>query len=484
MTLNRLPPPVTIVLSTLAWLLLASATGIWVPHDSKSYSSLMTLVGTSASVYALIFSAYQHISASKNTNNESHANRKDLAIETIKSAMFPIALILLFTAAVVLLVSAKENNADLGNSILRKVVMLERDAAWSTAYGTWLAALGTISTLFFVIYQNHQLRLEQKQERRERLLHESEQQKMWEQQQAVFSIQLYETHYERFEQLLNNIVMEHGGVYRFRSPTQLYKNLFPEHSMAKGVILKKRPNGFLQIIRNNLKSLSDISNKSETFPNYDDNSLAKEYLHNLSMCIACYLELEYSSKLSIGDIIDKNAIGRGPHKIINVFSPIVERHLSEILNHLSRFSNEDENTVYWFGTRNDKLQRALLSFAFFYESGSYITERGPLSDDITLLLECRDSISSLKDEYDLSSWLVMRLDMLFSSSYQDSHISEKLTTRELIGLYSDCHLALTEIVTDKDHQELNKGLAARLIVRLKQLGQSHPIDNLYIRGES
>lgn len=83
---------------------------------------------------------------------------------------------------------------------------------------TWIAAIGTASTLFFAIRQNQQLRLEQKKEKEERKTeenkqrqdldterkkreqHEKEQLKMWAEQKQMLTFQKYETHFKLYNQ--------------------------------------------------------------------------------------------------------------------------------------------------------------------------------------------------------------------------------------------------------------------------------------------
>jgi len=117
---------------------------------------------------------------------------------------------------------------------------------------TWIAAIGTVSTLFFAIRQNKQLRFEQKKEKEERKTeetkqrrdldserkkrekHEKEQLKMWAEQKQMLTFQKYEAHFKLYNQLLDRIEREDifQGIYIFPERTQSYRALFPNNNLV------------------------------------------------------------------------------------------------------------------------------------------------------------------------------------------------------------------------------------------------------------
>jgi hypothetical protein len=125
---------------------------------------------------------------------------------------------------------------------------------FDTVFGdmaTWMAAIGTVSTLFFAIRQNKQIRLEQKKDKKERKIeeakqrqdldterkkreeHEKEQLNMWAEQKQMLTFQKYETHFKLYNQLLDRIESEdiYQGIYIFPERTQAYRLLFPNNSL-------------------------------------------------------------------------------------------------------------------------------------------------------------------------------------------------------------------------------------------------------------
>ena len=119
-------------------------------------------------------------------------------------------------------------------------------------FATWIASIGTVSTLGYAIFQNNLLRQEQKSERKEREkqearqqvelqrerelreAHEREQQKMWNQQNQMFTFQKYEAHSQLLNQLFDKIECEprFRGIYIFPERTRAYARLFPNNNLT------------------------------------------------------------------------------------------------------------------------------------------------------------------------------------------------------------------------------------------------------------
>ncbi len=96
---------------------------------------------------------------------------------------------------VTFLVSVVLGGLIVGGIVAASLALKPFDSQWVSAFGTVLAALGTVSTLGFLVYQNTIQTKELKDERRKREDHEAK-------QQELLSFQKYEMHKTAFHSIL------------------------------------------------------------------------------------------------------------------------------------------------------------------------------------------------------------------------------------------------------------------------------------------
>ncbi|NOH53213.1 hypothetical protein F0266_09735 [Vibrio coralliilyticus] len=336
---------------------------------------------------------------------------------------------------------------------------------------TWAAALGTICTLGFLINQHSQLREEQKREKEEReaqedrqIEHERKQQDMWSQQYSTLNMQAYETHFKQFEQRLESLVKQHNNVYRFNNPFELYKQLFPNNSFESGIELKKTKINLLTCIRQDLTMLILYSDRSDEYSEGSHAYLVDEYIKTISRIVSHYLKLEYTVPAVAGDIVDENTYNNGPHKVVNALSIEVERHIADILNQLSHFSNEDVNSIFEFPPRKANLQTALVSFLCRNNSNFYKLGVNHQTNNIRLLMECKEHLSqNVQGNVALYNKLH---DLLSCQSYGPIK-ALSLNSTELSRIYLDCFTIFSTRTDNKNEQSII--LSKRLLQARKKL---------------
>ncbi|MBY8196089.1 hypothetical protein KW533_04205 [Vibrio fluvialis] len=133
-------------------------------------------------------------------------------------------LIVTFLASVVL------GGLIVGGIVAASLALRPFDSQWVSAFGTVLAAVGTVFTLCFLIYQNASQAKEIKNERAKREAHEDEQKQMWKEQREMLVFQKLQTHKGMFNDLLNEI--EHDLNVKFEDRLGLYRKIFPNNDLA------------------------------------------------------------------------------------------------------------------------------------------------------------------------------------------------------------------------------------------------------------
>ena len=345
---------------------------------------------------------------------------------------------------------------------------------------TWVASIGTVSTLGFAIRQNRILREEQKLDRKEREEHENKQRQMWDEQLSMLKLEQYEKHFSQFTAVLNELKFDHGNVYRFKKTTELYRKIFPAHTLIDGVDLSRKPVHHLNLIRETLLDLKYLSDSAEKYHPDSYEGTVKIYLSNMSLLVASYIGLDYLKSDNIGDVTDINAISNGPHKVLNVFSTEVEHHLCEILDRLSRFANEDIDSVMGSLFRSGAIQKQIVRFAINHPRSSFETYFGNKYAEVTLISECRDVLSSygiLTPVFFIDS----QLSRILGAQKDNSEMAEALEDKQLVGMLSDCHAALTHLIDDDSTKARRMELASRILILINEYGYPEPIDSFIVR---
>ncbi|AIW21159.1 hypothetical protein F0267_14080 [Vibrio coralliilyticus] len=361
-------------------------------------------------------------------------------------------------------------NGELVAGILCGFIGLLIGSFWISGINDWIvksiASIGSIATagsFIYIIVDNRKIRKAQKEQEHRQIEHEKKQQDIWSQQYSTLNLQAYETHFKQFEQRLESLVKQHNNVYRFNNPFELYKQLFPSNSLESGIELKKTKSNLLTCIRQNLTMLILYSDRSEEYSEGSHAYLVDEYIKTISSIVNHYLKLEYTVPAVAGDIVDENTYNNGPHKVVNALSIEVERHIADILNQLSHFSNEDVNSIFEFPPRKANLQTALISFLIRNNSSFYKLCVNHQTNNIKLLIECKEYLSN-NAQRDVA--LYNKLHHLLSCQTYGPITALSLSSKELEQVYFDC---FTFITTRIDENEQSIELSKRLFKARKKL---------------
>lgn len=111
-----------------------------------------------------------------------------------------------------------------GGIIATSVILTDQPASWVGAIATVVAAIGTVSTLAFLIHQNRSQAKEIREERAKREAHEVK-------QQELLSFQKYEMHKTAFHSILDQL--EKSISIKFRNRESLYESMFPHNNFNK-----------------------------------------------------------------------------------------------------------------------------------------------------------------------------------------------------------------------------------------------------------
>jgi hypothetical protein len=206
---------------------------------------------------------------------------------------------------------------------------------------TWIAAIGTVSTLAFAIRQNQQLRIEQKKEKEERKdeeakqrkdldterkkreEHEKKQQEMWELQREIASLQKYDAHKQMFFNLLSQLEQRFRHTIEFYDKDATYNNLFPENNIEHCVTkidLNSLPQQSVGTLKDCLDCYDFLHKRLEKITG----STSKDYYNNAHdlmfhlLQMSSLLGINFKDSCSIGYIspdFDKQTL------LVNIFDP-------------------------------------------------------------------------------------------------------------------------------------------------------------------
>ncbi|ELV8647948.1 hypothetical protein QNE85_003234 [Vibrio fluvialis] len=224
------------------------------------------------------------------------------------------------------------------------VSLTDAPANWVSAIGTAMAALGTVLTLGFLIYQNIELRRSQQEETLKREAHEEKQQNMWNEQREMLTFEKLKMHKQEFNALLDEL--ERKFTVTFFDRTALYKGIFPNNRLQSSEINI--------VIRNNdlnaLHKASELYAELFTLINRIESNqvTAAQEVDVADSFIRCSGKLRYYLKIEIpnNDYFGDITIGEGRDRFIitNVFSSLKSTSVyGEILKELSDFGGIEFN---------------------------------------------------------------------------------------------------------------------------------------------
>jgi hypothetical protein len=338
----KLPSWVTIYLSAVAVILFGLATGKVISFDSPAFGGLATLLGSIIAFTALLGVVYEHIDRKRNSE-------RTLTYPTYLTAVVLLFLLIIAvsTFSSLLIVMAQIDitpnavtpppigiqNTPMAIPLPPKTTSSSPVSSFEIGdLATWVAAIGTICTLGFLINQHTQLREAQKQEKAERKAeeekqkrklqielekredHEIKQQQMWHQQETMLSFQKYQIHRREFDAILDNFERKHPNIYvedrnclyeliyKNNSPSNCVTNiplercsvevselsvLLKDYNMALGAIkqsnsVKHKQVGKMEEIRRFIETLTqNLQLKHKNTPSFGDCCQNKEVMFNI-----------------------------------------------------------------------------------------------------------------------------------------------------------------------------------------------------------
>lgn len=230
------------------------------------------------------------------------------------------------------------------------------DSQWISAFGTVLAAVGTVFTLWFLIYQNASQAEELRQERKNRKDHEDEQKNMWQEQREMLTFQKLQMHKSLFNDLLNELEVNHG--IKFYNRTELYKNIFPDNNFSK-FSAQVLPQSIIDAQTGSLQDSKTIYEKIVKSQTDYDAIQSSNFVHSHLLDLKDFiflLHLTFPNQNNFGDIT--YYFDSKDYLIINIFD--LERNFSiceEVFQHLCDFAGLEHSPI-----------RTNLGIAFYTEA--------------------------------------------------------------------------------------------------------------------
>ena len=278
--------------------------------------------------------------------------------------------------------------------------------------GTWIGSIGTIGTLLYLIYQNNQLRDNQKQTN-------EKQQEMWDSQREIIAFQKLQTHKKEFNAILDDL--ESNFPIIFVNRANFYRNIFPNNDFEKcspKVPLAIKEDqvvaGDLSDIRDATKFINDSLNEFSLLSPKKIYNHTHRHLHQISSIMST-LHMNIIRPKETGDVfID---IGDG-YFLLNAINPSLTLEIIErVVNTLMQFTgNKDNFQISLSYMCTSFYLKALQQFAFYetHHRGYFIFKKSKLGHYIDDLFSCLLIISrpELNEEPCLSE-IRYRLNFLF-----------------------------------------------------------------------
>ncbi|MDD9175373.1 hypothetical protein PVK63_10860 [Aliivibrio sp. S2TY2] len=334
---------------------------------------------------------------------------------------------------------------------------------------TWVASIGTISTLAFAIRQNHQLRKEQKNEKQERKEEEIKQQKelkeerfrreklekkqqqMWKEQKAALSIQKRAELSEVFSKIVDKFEIANPTLKCFNQ-NALFELTYPNGS---DTLDSKMESSELFILINNFNTtLNEIKNVgSEDFSIYTLCSSVRLLLNNC--------QVKSIKKLEFGDLIYKGThyTNNDSNILFNIFDIFdifdILRNLNGIRDLLLSICHLSKREIILplVPTLTETQKYNLLSsFTKLTSSSHYMTEPKSFNESLSLALEACHLISEINLQYRLTnefyiSKKLYELDLTSASSIKYFHSKRSFKIKACNIIYA--------LLEDKDINSIN-----------------------------
>lgn len=229
---------------------------------------------------------------------------------------------------VTFLVSVVLGGLIVGGIVAASLALKPFDSQWVSAFGTVLAALGTVSTLGFLVYQNTIQAKELKDERKKREDHEAK-------QQELLTFQKYEMHKAAFHSTLTQL--EDDPHIKFFDREGLYESIFPKNSFEYCAI----DDSDSSVICNIEDSYNDIwKHVSKTLQSKNENEyieLVLEYFSKVDV-LSRLLRVELLAVHEIGNLYINIENQRFIGNIFNLRSSMFS--LEKIIRRLCKFTDQ------------------------------------------------------------------------------------------------------------------------------------------------
>ncbi len=359
-----------------------------------------------------------------------------------------------------------------GGIMSTSVSLTDAPANWVSAIGTAMAALGTVLTLGFLIYQNIELRRSQQEETLKREAHEEKQQNMWNEQREMLVFQKLQTHKSLFNDLLDEL--EKRFCITFFDRTGLYKKIFPSNGFNQFSAVV-HPKSIKDIEAGTLQDCKSLHNRViASLMNYEkikSKDFVHDHLHDL-LSFSSLLHLTLPNQHHFGDVTCR--IGSEDLPLTNIFNPNETIFIFEqVLQRLCDFAELEHisSNMYWGG---GYYKEALLDFFFLRINYlEYTVHLGEIRGLISGIYEnfVKHTDDSWKSTPSVRGAL-SHIKLFFREELKDT--TEEDVTNKLLLQTKDLYQALEEhymtpsLLTDKQEQTLKilKSTIHRLSKRL------------------
>lgn len=344
-----------------------------------------------------------------------------------------------------------------GGIMSTSVSLTDAPANWVSAIGTAMAALGTVLTLGFLIYQNIELRRSQQEETLKREAHEEKQQNMWNEQREMLVFQKLQTHKSLFNDLLDEL--EKRFCITFFDRTGLYKKIFPSNGFNQFSAVV-HPKSIKDIEAGTLQDCKSLHNRViASLMNYEkikSKDFVHDHLHDL-LSFSSLLHLTLPNQHHFGDVTCR--IGSEDLSLTNIFNPNETIFIFEqVLQRLCDFAElEHSSSNMYLG--GGFYKEALLDFFLQIYNREFTVHLGEIRDLISGLYEnfVKHTDDSWKSTPSVRGAL-SHIKLFFREELKET--TEEDVTNKLLLQTKDLYQALEEhymtpsLLTDKQEQTL------------------------------
>ena len=248
---------------------------------------------------------------------------------------------------------------------------------------TWVSAVGTFLTFVLLIFQNTQLRKEQKQqkkdldkERERREEHENKQRDLWRIQEEITSIQKYDSHKRLFINELKGLEQRFDYLIDFPDKEASYNQLFPENSLIKCELLidlnsleQSNNSGSLSDCLGYYSRIGEILIKMRKEKTEHSDQLCYELCTNYMMLLG-RLGLKIHTKNKVGYIYPTEQ----DQPTINIFKTTESLfYIEACIDRICSFAHVKTPNIYIYSAEFETVRNALLEFTLKDKTNSCFT---------------------------------------------------------------------------------------------------------------